>query len=58
MEGIIVVVIVALAVLWAGRRLFGRHQTIAPCGSSGGCGGCSCAAKPQRPAQRLVTLRR
>jgi hypothetical protein len=51
MEGIIVCVIVGLAGLWAGNRLFGRRKTSA---CSPGCAGCTCASKPQP----LVTLRR
>jgi hypothetical protein len=51
METIIVGIIVGLAAVWAGFRLFGRRKTSA-CAS--GCGGCSCPSKPQP----LVTLRR
>ncbi len=58
METMVVVVIVALAVVWAGWRLWGRRKTVAACGSAGGCGSCSCAAKPQPQRQRLVSLKR
>jgi hypothetical protein len=51
MEGIIVCVIVGLAGLWAGSRLFGRGKASA---CSMGCAGCSPANRPQP----LVQIRR
>jgi len=51
MEGIIVCVIVGLAGLWAGYRLFGGRKGSA---CAGGCAGCSPANRPQP----LVQIRR
>jgi hypothetical protein len=51
MENLIVGIIVGLAAVWAGYRLFGRHKSA---GCSAGCAGCTTTSKPQP----LVQLRR
>jgi hypothetical protein len=60
METVIVLVIVAAAVAWAGWRLF-RRRPIGDTSCAAGCGGCSCASKPHPvlvEARRLARLRR
>lgn len=51
MENTIVWTIVGLAGAWAGLRFLRKRK---PTDCSSGCGGCSCAQKPQP----LVTLKR
>ncbi len=58
METVVVLGIVATATGWALWRVVGKRRPVAGCGSTTGCGGCSCANSPAAQPKPLVQLRR